>query len=156
MRSFSEFLTEAKKYTAWQFPEENNLRQEYNVEYKHHFKGSYGDVWPTYEEFKAAVKKGKVVEFDKNDDRKVSNRSRTDSYESLLGLISGYASYPEFRNEKTLKSLYDRVAENKSLNMPIIMKFPSGRLQIFAGNTRADVALQSGSTYKAIVVDVPE
>lgn len=156
MKTFRQYLKESSgKYTGWKFPRDENIKQEYNVEYKHHIRHSFGDIFPKYEDFEKAVKEGDVVEFDNVRDMKVGNRSRTKSKESLIRLIKGYRSYPEFRNEKTIQSLYDRIENNESLDMPLILK-SGNHLHIMAGNTRADVALQTGNTYKAIVIDITD
>ena len=103
-----------------------------------------------------AVYNGQILEVTPELDDMIEYRSRTQSQEDLLGLIKTYRSYPEFRNEKTIENLYTRVANNESLDMPLILRDSSGGLHIMAGNTRADVALQTGNTYKAVVIDIPE
>lgn len=150
-----EQLNEEKKYSAWQMPSKKSFRQEYDVEYKHHVIHELGNIWPTFEDFEEAIRNAEVREFNSQTDRKVSNRSRTSSKESLLSLIKSYRSYPQFRNEKTIDNLYSRIENNEPLDMPIILNI-DGKLRIMAGNTRADVALQTGNTYKAIVIDVSE
>lgn len=145
------------KYEAWQMPDEQNLKQEYKVEYqlKPGLKREIGNVWSTYEDFLQSVGQGKVIKFDNKNDNKVMNRSHTVSKQGLMNLISGYASYPEFRNEKTVDNLYNRISANQPLNLPIILKMPNGVLRIMSGNTRADVAKQLVGYYKALVIPVP-
>ena len=33
------------KYTGWKFPSNNNLIQEYNIEYRRHFKNKFGNIF---------------------------------------------------------------------------------------------------------------
>lgn len=143
-------------YNAWIKPTDDNLQQEYKVEYqlKPGIRNALGgNVWPTFDSFKDSIDNGTVVKFDNSKDLSVGNRSRTVDKEDLLNLISGYASYPEFRNEKTVENLYNRIKANKPLHMPIVVKMPNGRLRIMSGNTRADVAMQLVGSYTAIVIE---
>ena len=87
-------------YSAWRMPDSKNLKQEYNVEYKHHVRDQIGDIWPTYNDFVDDVKKAKKTKVSKSMDRSISNRSRTQSKEQLIRLVKGYASWPEFRNKQ--------------------------------------------------------
>tara|TARA_R110002051_G_scaffold77031_6_gene140513 strand:+ start:10578 stop:11045 length:468 start_codon:yes stop_codon:yes gene_type:complete len=142
-------------YSAWRMPDSKNLKQEYNVEYKHHVRDQIGDIWPTYNDFVDDVKKAKKTKVSKSMDRSISNRSRTQSKEQLIRLVKGYASWPEFRNEKSIDKLYSRIENNESLDMPLVLKTNNG-LQVMAGNTRMDVAFQQGVSPTVLVIDVSD
>jgi hypothetical protein len=88
-------------------------------------------------------------------DSRISYRSGTQSYEELLNLIKGYRSYPEFRNEKTLKGLYDAFDRRGEMTMPIVLKFKNGNMRVMGGNTRMDVAFQKGYLPKVLLITVP-
>jgi len=149
-----QILQEAS-YNAWRIPDSKNLKQEYNIEYKHHVRDWAGDIWPTYNDFIDDVKKGKKTKVSKGMDSSIGNRSRTKNKEQLLRLIKGYASYPEFRNEKSIDNLYSRIDNNESLDMPLVLKTKNG-LQVMAGNTRMDVAFHQGVTPTVLVIDVSD
>lgn len=139
-------------FNNWQMPSNDVLRREFKVE--HEMKGlSYFD---SPEEFIDAVKGGKIITVNDSLDKRISRRSRTADFKSLLRLIKNYRSYPEFRNEKTLQDLYDGFKEGRPMELPIIFNLPGGKLMIFSGNTRMDVAFQLGIEPKAILVDIGE
>jgi len=147
-------LTEGS-YNSWQTPSAKNLKQEYDIEYKHHVRDWAGDIWPTYKDFLADVKTAKKVKISKGTDSSIGNRSRTKDKKSLLRLIKGYASYPQYRNEKTIDNLYNRIEKGESLDMPLVLKTKRG-MEIMAGNTRMDVAFHTGNTPTVLVIDVSD
>lgn len=134
----------------WTKPTTKDLKQEYHVEVVlkgHRFVDSEA-------EFLKLAKEGEVVKLSTSVDRKIAYRSRTGSKESLLSLIKSYRSYPEFRNEKTLDNLYDRIGNNKSMTMPLVLRYPNGQMRVLAGNTRLDVAFQLKKTPQVLMLDV--
>lgn len=150
MKSFAQYLTESTSFDNWVVPDGESLRLEYQVEYEMKSLKNSG-YWPTFSDFFASVQAGKVRSVDQALDDKIGNRSYTDSYESLLALIKSYRSYPEFRNEKTLKGLYEAFKTGKEMKMPMIID-NNGKYRIFSGNTRMDVANQLGITPKALFI----
>jgi len=140
----------------WMHPRPEDIQQEYNVEYKHHIEPEYGDFWPTFADFKKAIAKAKVVTVSRTMDGMIQNRSGTESFKELLSLIKGYASYPKYRNEKTLKALEDRIKKGEPVSMPIVLRFRSGAMRIMGGNTRMDIGFWHGDTVKVLMVDVPQ
>jgi hypothetical protein len=155
----SSFYVVARIDTAmanWTQPRASDIEQEYNVEYKHHLEPEYGDFWPTLEHFKRALAKAKVVTVTRSMDDKIQNRSGTRSFKELLSLIKGYASYPKYRNEKTLKALEQRIVDGEPTSMPIVLRFASGAMRIMGGNTRMDIGFWHANSVKVLMVDVPE
>ena len=140
----------------WTQPRPSDIEQEYNVEYKHHIEPEYGDFWPTLADFKKAVAKAKVVTVNSSMDDQIQNRSGTRSFKELLALIKGYASYPKYRNEKTLKALEQRIVDGEPVSMPIVLRFKDGGMRIMGGNTRMDIGFWHASTVKVLMVDVPD
>ena len=150
MIKLKDILLEVVSYNAWVIPDEDTLRREFKVEHEYKNLNLFDDV----EEFLTKVKDGEITPVSKSDDMSIINRSRTGSFDSLLNLISSYASYPKYRNEDTLKDLYKKMEENKELDFPIVLQYPDGRRRIFSGNTRMDVAFQLGITPKVILIKV--
>lgn len=140
----------------WTQPRPSDIEQEYNVEYKRHLEPEYGDFWPTLAHFKKALAKAEVVTVFSSMDAKIENRSRTKSFKELLSLIKGYASYPKYRNEKTLKALEVRIRDGEPVSMPIVLRFPSGAMRIMGGNTRMDIGFWYSNSVKVLMVDMPE
>ena len=139
----------------WVKPKLKDLKQEYHVEYELKGLGDmYDDPWPTEAEFIAAARRGRVVEVTPAMDRKIAYRSRTATKSSLLNLIRGYRSYPEFRNEQTIEVLYDRIASGQTMTMPLVLNSKSQGMRVMAGNTRMDVAFQLGVNPKVLMIDV--
>ena len=134
----------------WIKPSTENLAQEYHVEMV--LKGH--KFFHSKEEFMTAADKAEVVTVTPEIDSEISYRSHTSSHQSLLSLIKGYRSYPEFRNEKTLQNLYDRIGNGETMTMPLVIKKRDGSLRILAGNTRADVAMQLKGSYQALVIAI--
>ncbi len=150
MIKLKNILLEVVSYNAWVTPDEDTLRREFKVEHEYKNLNLFDDV----EDFLDAIEESSIVSVSRSDDSNIMNRSRTGSFNSLLNLISSYASYPKYRNEDTLKGLYTKMEENKELDFPIVLQFPDGRKKIFSGNTRMDVAFQLGITPKVMLVNV--
>lgn len=146
----------SKKFTNWTRPPEKDLKFEYKIEYQiKPLKSLTNDAFPTEESFLVAAKKGKIITVTPSVDAKIGYRSGTSNKQELLSLIRGYASYPQYRNEKTIDDLYSRFENNESMNLPIVLKMPDGRLRIMGGNTRASIAMELFGEYKALVIEVP-
>lgn len=156
MKTFGAFvhLTENTK-VKWVRPNDDTLKQEYEIEYKKHLIYEVGDVFPTLKSFLDAAKKGTVQEITPSHDSKIMNRSHTRSMTSLLSLIKGYRSYPKFRNENTLNAMRDAMLTGKTMDMPIIVS-DGRRERIFAGNTRMDMAFMHGLKVEALTILLPE
>ena len=147
-------LTEAKAGN-WVRPSDASIRKEYQIEYlKHLIHELPRNIFPTEAEFVKAVKAAPVVEVSVAVDRKIDNRSRTRNMEQLLDLISGYRSFPKFRNADTLKELEKLIKAGKPVDMPIVVKFPKDGMRVLAGNTRMDIAFMNGITPKVIMLDL--
>lgn len=134
----------------WIKPSLENLSQEYQVEVVlkgYHFVDSL-------ESFLAAADKAAVVKVSKDLDSTIEYRSHTKSQDALLRLIKGYRSYPQYRNETTLQTLYDRIGAGLDMTMPIVLKHADGTMRILSGNTRADVAMQLIGSYEALVISI--
>ena len=143
-------LLETAKYTNWQIPSDDDLRREFRVE--HELKGlSY---FSSVNEFLQKCKSAKQVVITPSMNSNIDYRSNTDSFEELLSLIKGYRSYPKYRNAETLKAMYTAFKTNKKMDMPIVLKFKNGRMRVFAGNTRMDIAFQLGINPKVLLVSV--
>lgn len=141
-----------KKEPNWQKPSEKQLKQEFKVE--HELKGN--TYFSSENEFMNAIKDAKVEEVTPEMDASISYRSRTDSKEQLVGMNKGYKSWPEFRNEGTIDEIYNGMKSGNKMDMPIVLEFPNGTRRVFSGNTRMDVAFQSGKNPKVLVVKVPD
>lgn len=134
----------------WTKPSVENLKQEYHVE----IVLKKNNYFSTIDQFLAAAEKGEVAEINKATDSKIAYRSRTSSKQQLINLIKGYRSYPEFRNEKTIDNLFERIGSGQTMTMPIVLRFKDGSLRVMAGNTRMDVAFQLGVCPTVLILDV--
>lgn len=160
MRTFRKFVEDMNEekvnFTNWVVPSDKDIALEYKIEYEiKPLKQMTGNAFPTVEDFVKAVKRAKTINITPAVDRKISYRSRTKSKDQIINLIKGYASYPEFRNEKTVEAIYKAFRDNKPMKMPFILKFPNGEMRIMSGNTRTDIAQQLGITPKGILIEVP-
>ena len=143
-----DLLKEITEFSNWKIPSLSQLKQEFKIEQE--MKGN--KFWGNEEEFLNAVKNGKIVTITPSEDQNIDYRSGTASYEELLDLIQGYRSYPEFRNEETLKSIYDGFKENQVMDYPIIIEDIEGNKRIFSGNTRMDIAFQLNINPKVLLI----
>ena len=141
-------LEEITQFSNWKIPSLLQLKQEFKIEQE--MKGN--NFWNNEEEFLNAVKNGKIVTITPSEDQNIDYRSGTESYEELLILIKNYRSYPEFRNEKTLKAIYDGFKKNKSMDLPIVIKDKKGYMRVFSGNTRMDISFQLGINPKVLLI----
>jgi hypothetical protein len=136
-------------FTNWRFPTPSQRKQEFKIEQElkdRHF-------WDSEEDFQNAVRYSKQITITPEEDQNIYDRSRTKSYDELLNLIQSYRSYPGFRNEETLQSIYDGFKNNKPMDMPIVMEFNDGSRRIFSGNTRMDIAFQLGINPKVLLIN---
>lgn len=154
MQSFKNFIQEQTRFSNWVKPDLDALKLEYKVEYqkKPGLQSETNNAFPTERDFLQAARDAKVVEVDKNFDRKIANRSNTGSKEALLSLIRGYASYPKYRNEDTIDALYNGFETNAPMKMPIVLQMPDGGYRVMGGNTRMDVAFQLGIKPKVLLI----
>jgi hypothetical protein len=143
-----DILKEITGFSNWVMPSLSQLKQEFKIEQE--MKGN--EFWDSEEEFLNAVKNSKIITITPSEDQDIDYRSRTESYEELLDLLKSYRSYPEFRNEKTLKAIYDGFKNNQAMDYPIIIEDKDGSRRIFSGNPRMDIAFQLGINPKVLLV----
>jgi hypothetical protein len=143
-----EEILKALNFSNWKTPSLSQLKQEFKIEQE--MKGN--EFWEDEADFLNAVKNGKIVTITPSEDQDIDYRSGTTSYEELLDLIQGYRSYPEFRNEKTLKAIYDGFENNQTMDYPIVIEDENGYRRIFSGNTRMDIAFQLGIDPKVLLI----
>jgi len=152
LKQYIRMLIENESFDNWVMPDDKAIELEYNVEYKHHTRYSFGDIFPTVEDFKEAVHSGKQVKLTKEMDRSVGNRSRTSDMEDLRDLVSSYRSWPKYRNDETLQAIVDGFKSGSAMKMPFILEYEPGRQQVMSGNTRLDIAYMLGITPTVIVI----
>ena len=140
-------LKEVIGFSNWKMPSLSQLKQEFKIEQEM----KNNKFWKNEEDFLTAVKNGKIVTITPNEDQNIYYRSRTTSYKELLNLIQGYRSYPEFRNEKTLKDIYYGFKNNQTMDYPIVIEDENNR-RVFSGNTRMDIAFQLGINPKVLLI----
>jgi hypothetical protein len=140
-------LKEIIGFSNWKMPSLSQLKQEFKIEQEM----KNNKFWKNEEDFLTAVKNGKIITITPNEDQNIDYRSGTTSYEELLNLIQGYRSYPEFRNEKTLKDIYNGFENNQTMDYPIVIEDESNR-RVFSGNTRMDIAFQLGINPKVLLI----
>jgi hypothetical protein len=158
-KTFREILNEAAqiRFTNWVKPSKEDLALEYKIEYEiKPLKSMTGNAFPTLQSFLSAVDDAKILKVTPAIDSKIGYRSRTRSKEALLSLIRGYASYPQFRNEKTIEAIYDGFRDNKPMKMPLVLQMGPSSMRIMGGNTRMDVAIHLGITPQVLLVKVPQ
>jgi hypothetical protein len=143
-----DILKEITQFSNWKTPSLSQLKQEFKIEQEM----KDNKFWKDEEAFLNAVKNGKIVTISPSEDQDIDYRSGTTSYEELLDLIQSYKSYPEFRNEKTLKSIYDGFKNNQAMDYPIIIEDENRYKRVFSGNTRMDIAFQLGINPKVLLV----
>ena len=143
-----DILNEVLQFSNWKIPSLPQLKQEFKIEQE--MKGN--EFWKDEEDFLNAVRNGKIITITPSEDQNIDYRSGTESYDELLDLIKSYKSYPEFRNEQSLKSIYDGFKNNQHMNLPIVIEDENGYRRIFSGNTRMDIAFHLGINPKVLLV----
>jgi hypothetical protein len=143
-----DILKEITGFSNWVMPSLSQLKQEFKIEQE--MKGN--EFWEDETDFLNAVKNSRIITITPSEDQDIDYRSGTESYEELLDLLKSYRSYPEFRNEKTLKAIYDGFENNQAMDYPIIIEDKDGSRRIFSGNTRMDIAFQLGINPKVLLV----
>lgn len=140
----------------WIRPRTEDLKKEYEIEYRNHIEPEYGDIFPTLKSFTDAVKKAKVVQISRSEDDEIFNRSGTRNMKELLSLIKTYRSYPKYRNAKTLKDLDNKIKGDEEMSLPIVLEFTNGDRRIMGGNTRMDIAFWYSDSVPVLLVKVPK
>jgi hypothetical protein len=143
-----DILKEIAQFSNWIMPSLSQLKQEFKIEQE--IKGN--EFWEDEAEFLNAIKNSKIVTITPSEDQDIDYRSGTESYDKLLDLIKSYRSYPEFRNKKTLQSIYDGFKNNLPMDLPVVIEFEDGSRRVFSGNTRMDIAFQLGINPKVLLV----
>jgi hypothetical protein len=143
-----EILKEMTGFSNWRMPSLSKLKQEFKIEQE--MKGN--DFWEDEDNFLNAIKNGKIITVTPSEDQDIDYRSGTESYDELLDLIKSYKSYPEFRNEETLKAIYDGFKNNQPMDYPIVIEDEDGYRRVFSGNTRMDIAFQLGINPKVLLI----
>ena len=143
-----DIVKEITQFSNWRMPSLSKLIQEFKIEQE--MKGN--EFWEDESDFLNAVKNGKIITITPSEDQDMDYRSGTQSYDELLDLIKSCRSYPEFRNEKTLQSIYDGFENNQAMDLPIVIEDEDGYRRIFSGNTRMDIAFQLGINPKVLLV----
>ena len=143
-------------YNNWIFPDIQTALADFS-EYKKKEQSKWksrattiGARWPLFtdiEEFKASLKRSKVILLTDNIDRRIQNRSRTTSLDELKSLVGSYI------RPRDVDRIVDGFKNNNRIPLPIILKGSKG-LWIMSGNTRLDVAGILGVPKKALLVDV--
>jgi hypothetical protein len=141
-------LKEITGFSNWRMPSLSKLKQEFKIEQE--MKGN--EFWEDEEDFLNAIKNGNTITITPSEDQDIDYRSGTESYDELLDLIKSYKSYPEFRNEETLKAIYDGFKNNQSMDYPIVIEDKDGYRRVFSGNTRMDIAFQLGINPKVLLI----
>lgn len=136
-------------FSNWVMPSLEDLKREFMVE--HEFKGL--DYFESEEDFIEACLNSDIQEITPNDDYNIGNRSHTQSYDEIISMIRYYASYPQYRNEQTVKDIYQGFENNSPMVYPIVFD-EDGDLFVFSGNTRMDIAFQLGINPKVLIVKV--
>ena len=149
MGILNKLLLENTNFTNWVKPSMDKLKLEYKVE--HELKGK--ELFDDFNNFLSYINNSQTITVTPQMDDQIYNRSQTEDFEELHDLISSYSSYPEFRNEDTLKALYQGFEDNKPMDLPIIVK-EDGEMTIFSGNTRMDVAFQLNINPKVILIEL--
>ncbi len=152
IKPIQDFLNEnhsTLNFSNWIMPSIEDLKREFMVE--HEFKGL--GYFETEEDFMDACLDSNIEDITHEDDLSIGNRSRTESYEQVISMIKHYASYPQYRNEKTVRDIYNGFENNRPMVCPIVFD-DGGERFVFAGNTRMDIAFQLGINPKVLVVEV--
>lgn len=140
-------IEESLQFSNWKRPDIETLKREFHIEQE--LKGN--KFWKSEDEFLEAAKNAKIITLTPQEDSKINYRTHTKSFDELHDLISGYASYPKYRNETTLKNLYKGFKNNSPMELPLVIDF-GNKKRVFAGNTRLDVAFQSGILPKVLLI----
>lgn len=120
--------------SVWQANREENYRGEYDREMQRYFPNAL-----SFEQFCEKMNARVFIAVD----RIYPGMTNFKSINSVIELIKGYRSYPEFRNEDTVRALYKRIdsaGTGMKTDMPIFVK-KYGRISIIAGNTRSNLAM---------------
>jgi hypothetical protein len=143
-----DILNEITQFSNWRIPSLSQLKQEFKIEQE--MKGN--KFWENEEDFLNAIKNGRITTITPSEDQNIDYRSGTESYDELLDLIKSYRSYPKFRNEQTLKSIYDGFKTNQPMDLPIVIEDENGYRRVFSGNTRMDIAFHLGINPEVLII----
>jgi hypothetical protein len=124
-----------------------NIAEEYQFEYKNHYYG-YLKV-SDFDDFKKEIENADIESISKNSSLIFGRNYNLHTWHRQ---VSRYASYPEFRNWATLKSIMKDFENNEPIAMPIIIECSGGDRRVMSGNTRSGIAASCGIDPKVIVI----
>ena len=152
---YSELVESA--YTAnWTFPSTETMQAdwaEFEKKAERKWKGraqQLGMQWPMfadYNDFVQKLKSADVRVLSDEMDRRIHNRSHTDSIDSLKSLVSGYY------RPRDVDRIVNGFETGAAMPMPIVVE-GTGGAWIMAGNTRLDTAGILGLPKKVLWVNL--
>lgn len=145
---------EPPKTANWTEPPRASLIGEYDREVNGHLDPETASKLGSFAQFANKVKDAPVEYISREMDQNIDYRSHTTNESQLLDLLKTYRSYPQFRNEETLKNLSNRIKNGDEVDMPIVLRWPDGRMRVLSGNTRMDLGFMHHDYVKAKVIDV--
>lgn len=138
------------KQPTWVLPTREDLAREFAVEHQRKGLGFFNSE----DDFMNAVNLGTVKDVTTDLDRTIGNRSFTSDRAGLRNLISGYGSWPKYRNDETLQRLYTGLNQGAEMPIPIVIQYNNGlNNRILSGNTRLDASRHLGLTPQALFIN---
>jgi hypothetical protein len=138
------------KQPTWVLPTREDLAREFAVEHQRKGLGFFNSE----DEFMNAINLGTVKDVTTDLDKTIGNRSFTTDRTALRNLISGYGSWPQYRNDATLQRLYSGLNQGAQIPMPIVIQYNNGlNNRILSGNTRMDASRHLGLTPQALFIN---
>jgi len=134
-------------YDSWIPLSDEQIAQEYEWEYGK-VEPVFGDIFPTLDDFKEAVKSGQVKRWTEDLDNRTGNRSQVSSLEDLKDLVSGY-QFP-----RDVDRIVKGFEENDPIPHPIVLQTGEDSYWVMSGNTRMDTAYILGITPEVLVLDI--
>lgn len=109
--------------------------------------GARFPLFDTEDDFKDALKNGRIFTLSEKDWRNIQNLSNVSSIESLKDLVGGYV------RPRDVDRIVDGINKGVALPLPIVLKGSKGRW-IMSGNTRLNTAKVMKVPQQAIELDV--
>lgn len=148
-KSIDDNIPKKHHFNNWRKPTDEEAENEYKWEYKH-LRRAKGDIFPTLEHWKEAIKNGEYKDLPEHEDRNMEYRSHYPDIESIKDITSTY-QHP--RDADRIIRGYDN---NDSMPAPIIFRDKRGGARVVSGNTRLDIASVMKVPKKVLEIREPD
>jgi hypothetical protein len=132
-----------EKFNNWVSPSTDEIKRSYYGESVPNNEGAH-EYFDSLGKYTKSLKDARVIKIDKFGDGYIGGRTHANTQRKLFN------KFPDKKQE--IMSLYEKMNNNESVFIPIVVVFESGDRVIVSGNIVMDIAFQLGIEPKVLLV----